>query len=447
MTEYTDDQRLSLLLDEAKKHGATAADAGLGRSVTLSVGQRLGVLETLERAESAAIGLRVLVGQQQASITSSDLNEAALRDLAARAVAMARAVPEDPYIGLAAPDQLAVTIPDVDACDPDEPSAAALRDAVAAAEDAARAVPGITNSEGAEAGYSRTIMRFAGTNGLSRVTERSGSSLSVSVLAGDNDTGMERDYDYDSAVYWADLRAPHTIGTEAAERTVKRLGGTQERTGTFPVVFDPRVARSLLGHLSSAINGASVARGTSFLKDMLGKPVFAPGITITEDPHRPRGLRSRPVDGEGLATHRRALIEDGVLTTWLLDLRSAKKLAMEPTGHAVRGLGGSPSPGASNLWLEPGTRAPAAMISAITQGFYVTELIGHGVNGVTGDYSRGAAGYWIKNGTLAHPVTEMTIAGNLKTMFARLEPASDLTIRYGSDSPTVLIDGMTVAGA
>jgi PmbA protein len=437
---------LSDLVAAARKAGADAADAVLIDSASLSVGMRLGALERLERAESGDVGLRVLIGRRQAFVSSSDRSKAALAELVGRAVAMARAVPEDPYCGLADPADLARDFPDLDVCDPGEPSAERLIGMVRAAEDAARAVPGVTNSEGAEAGWGRSGVAIVASNGFAHSYAVTSSSVSVSVLAGDNASGMERDYDYSSAVFLADLREPEEIGHEAGRRAVRRLGARKVATRQVPVIYDPRVARGLVSSLAGAVNGAGVARGTSFLKDRLGKPVFGRGVRIVDDPHRLRGLRSRPCDGEGIATRRLAVVEDGVLATWLLDLRSARQLGMRSTGHASRGTSSPPSPSASNLYLEAGHVTPAEMIHDVPEGFYVTDLSGQGVNGVTGDYSRGASGFWIKGGELAFPVNEVTVAGNLKDMFLNLTPASDLELRHGIDAPTCRIDGLTVAG-
>ncbi|CAA7614088.1 Protein PmbA [Candidatus Terasakiella magnetica] len=434
------------LVARARKAGAEAADAVLIDSVSLSVGMRLGKLERLERAEAGDIGLRVLIGKRQAFVSSSDRSPKALNDAVERAIAMARIVPEDPWCGLADPDQLAQSFPDLDVFDPTEPAAEILIDMARRAEDCARAVPGITNSEGADAGWGRSGVAIVASNGFSHAYSVTNSSLSASVLAGDTTQGMERDYDYTSAVHFADLRAAEEVGAEAGRRAVRRLGARKMATCQVPVILDPRVARGLLGSLSGAINGAGVARGTSFLKDKLGQRVFAAGVQVIDDPHRRRGLRSRPCDGEGVATARRSVIEDGILTTWLLDLRSARQLGLRSTGHASRGTGSPPSPSASNFYLAAGHLTPAEMIHDIPEGFYVTELFGQGVNGVTGDYSRGAAGFWISGGELAFPVSEVTVAGNLKEMFLNLTPASDLTLLHGIDSPTVRIDGLTVAG-
>lgn len=437
---------LNDLVADARKAGAEAADAVLIDSASLSVGMRLGALERLERAESGDVGLRVLIGRRQAFVSSSDRSKAALAELVSRAMAMARSIPEDPYCGLADPGDLARTFPELDVCDPDEPSAETLIHMVRAAEDAARSVSGVTNSEGAEAGWGRSGVAIVASNGFSHAYSVTSSSLSVSVLAGSGERGMERDYDYSSAVFLSDLRAAEEIGHEAGRRAVHRLGARKVQTRQVPVIYDPRVARGLLSSLAGAINGAGVARGTSFLKDKLGQAIFARGIRVMDDPHRMRGLRSRPCDGEGITTQPRAVIEDGVLTTWLLDLRSARQLGLKSTGHASRGTSSPPSPSASNFYLEAGHITPAEMIHDISEGFYVTELSGQGVNGVTGDYSRGASGFWIKGGELAFPVNEVTVAGNLKEMFLNLIPASDLTLLHGIDAPTCRIDGLMVAG-
>jgi PmbA protein len=439
-------QILEDLLKRAKANGAQAADCLLVRNTSLDVAQRLGKREKLERSEAQDLGLRVFVGKRQAIVSTSDLEPRMLDELAERAVAMARAVPEDEFCGLADPELLSKIPVALELEDTREPGEAELTEMIARAEDAARAVPGVTNSEGAEAGWGRVEVALAASNGFRGSYGGTRWGLSVSVLAGEG-TAMERDYDYASAVFGGDLPAPETIGKSAGERAVRRLNPRKPKTAKVPIIYDPRVANGLISHFAGAINGASIARGTSFLKDKMGQQIFARGIRIIDDPHRPRGLRSKPFDGEGVANRRRALIEDGVLTSWLLDCRSARQLGLTTTGHATRGTSGPPSPSATNLYLEPGKMTPDELMSDIKQGFYVTELIGHGINGVTGDYSRGAAGYWIENGKLAYPVSEVTVAGNLKEMFQNLTPANDLTFRYGTDSPTVRIEGMTLAGA
>ena len=433
------------LIRKARTAGADAADAVLFHSAALSHAQRLGALERLERAESRDLGLRVLIGKRQAVVSSTDVAASALDELVERAVAMARTVPEDPYCGLAEPEQLAHEPPALDICDTAEPAPEVLIERAKACEDAARAVAGVTNSEGAEAGWSLSRVTLAGSNGFSGGYATSRQSLGVAVLAGEG-LGMERDYDFSSTTYGADLEDAAEVGRRAGERAVKRLGARKPDTGKVPVIYDPRVAGGLLRHLAGAISGPSVARGTSFLKDKMDERIFAEGITIVDDPHRPRGLRSKPFDGEGVANGRRDIVADGRLTTWILSLSSARQLGLASTGHAARGTSGPPSPSTTNLYMEPGPLAPAELMADIGSGFYVTEMMGMGVNGVTGDYSRGAAGFWIENGELAYPVSEVTVAGNLKEMFANLTPASDLEFRYGTDAPTIRVEGMTVAG-
>ena len=433
------------LIGLARSAGADAADAVFVDGTSLSKTVRLGEPEHLERSEGRDVGLRVFIGKRQAMVSSSDTSPDALKELSSRAVAMARAVPEDPYCGLADPEMLAGDVPDLESCDNFEPDADHLSDLATRAEEAAMAVPGVTNSEGGSAGWGRNTVAMAASNGFARAYSNSSHSLSASVLAGEG-TDMERDYDYTAAVFAADMESPEAIGKSAGEKAVRRLNPKKVETADVPVIFDPRVSKSLIGHLSSAINGASIARGTSFLKDKMGERIFPAGVNIVDDPLRRRGLKSRPFDGEGIATRRSLPVEDGVLKTWFLDLRSARQLGLETTGHAARGTSSPPSPSSSNLYLEAGAMSPEELMRDIGQGLYVNELIGFGINGVTGDYSRGASGFWIENGEIAFPVSEVTIAGNLNQMFANLSAADDLTFRYGLDAPTVRIDGMTVAG-
>jgi PmbA protein len=438
--------RLADLVAAAKRAGADAADALLVQNASLSVSRRLGRIEQLERAEGFDLGLRVFVGKRQAIVSSTDPDPKGFATLAERAVAMARVVPEDPFGGL--PDHFDPPRDPgpLDLFDPTEPTAEQLIERAAAAEDAALAVKGITNSEGADAGWGRVRIALAMSNGFAGGYTRSSHSLSCTALAGSG-TAMERDYEWSSVVHLADLDDPATIGRRAAEKTLARLNPVRAKTARIPVIYDPRVSASLIGHLTSAINGAAVTRGTSFLRDAMGTQVLAKGLTIRDDPTRRRGLRSRPFDGEGMAGAPRALVDDGMLTTWVLDWRSARQLGLASTGHASRGTGGPPGPATTNLWLEPGSVTPGALMADIAEGLYVTDLIGMGVNGVTGDYSRGAAGFMIRNGQLAEAVSEITIAGNLKQMFLAMVAANDLTFRRGSDAPTIRVDGMTLAGA
>ncbi len=434
------------LITRARKQGADAADALIVHSVGISHAQRLGKIEKLEREESQDLGLRVLIGKKQAMVSSTDFDAGTLDELVDRAISMARTVPDDPYCGLAEPEQLATTIPDLDIADLAEPSADTLVERARACEDTARAVTGITNSEGAEAGWSLSRIRLAASNGFTGGYDLSQHAISTEVIAGEG-TGMEGDYDYSISVHGEDLDSSEEVGRRAGDRAVRRLNPRRPATGQVPIIFDPRVAGSLVRHCIGAISGTAIARGTSFLKDHLDKAVFKSNITIVDDPHRRRGLRSKPFDGEGLANSKRSLIDKGVLTTWLLDLASARQLGLQSTGHAARGTSGPPGPSATNLYLEPGTLSPEELMSDITSGLYLTDLLGMGVNQITGDYSRGAAGYWIENGKPAYPVSELTIAGNLKDMFMQLTPASDLVFRFGTDAPTLRVDGMTVASS
>ena len=443
------DQALDLLTDliaRAKRAGADQADGVLFEGISISHAQRLGEIEKLERSEGYDLGLRVLIGKRQAIVSSNDRTASALDLLVERAVAMARVVPEDEFCGIADPSEIARTWPALDMVDPDEPAASVLIDRAARAEATARAVTGVTNSNGAEASWSYSRVALAASNGFAGGYAGSGHGVSVSVIAGTGD-GMEGEYDYSSAVYGADLDDPDRVGQRAGERAVRRIGARKMPTAKVPVVYDPRVASGLVGHLAGAISGPSIARKTSFLKDKLGQSLFPAAINIIDDPHRPRGHRSKPFDGEGIANQRRALIEDGVLTTWLLDLRSARQLGLKTTGHASRGTSGPPGPSTTNLYLAAGSVTPEALIADIESGLYVTSLMGQGVNGVTGDYSRGAAGFWIETGKIAFPVTEITVAGNLIDMFRNLTAANDLEFRGGVNAPTLRVDGMTVAGA
>lgn len=436
---------LSDLIARARRAGADAADAVFAQGTSISHARRLGKLEKLERAEGQDLGLRVFVGKQQAIVSSSDRSAAAIDELVQRAIDMARAAPEDPYCGIADPAELARSLPDLDLDDPVEPATDALVERARVAEETALAVKGITNSEGAEANWGRSIVALAASNGFAASYGRSSHTVSVAVIAGEG-TGMERDYDYSSSLHGADLESPALVGRRAAERTLKRLNPRKVATTKVPVVLDPRVSGGMLRHLAGAINGVAIARGTSFLKGKLGQSIFPASVTIVDDPFRNRGLASKPVDGEGVAPMRRAIVDKGVLTTWLLDLRSARQLGLKTTGHAARGTTAPPSPSPTNLYLEPGASPPDALIGAIKNGLYITEFIGMGINSVTGDYSRGASGFWIGNGALTYPVSEITVAGNLVDMFAHVTAASDLAFRYGVDAPTLRIDGLTVAG-
>lgn len=434
------------LVERARKAGADAADAVYGASSAEGIQVRLGKLEDVERSESEHIALRVFVGRRSASIGSSDLSGAALGELAARAIDMARAAPEDAYAGLAPEELLAhAPWPDLDLSDSHEPSPEALRDKAREAEDAARAIAGVTNSDGASASAGRGTVALATSHGFAGAYSSTSHSISASVVAGESG-GKQRDHAWRQAHHAADLPPAARIGAEAGKRTVARLDPGRIKGGAMPVVLDPRVAGTLVSHLVGAISGPAITRRSSFLLDRLGDRIFAPGIRIHDDPLARRGLRSRPFDGEGLATSARDLIADGRLTGWLLDSASARQLGGVPTGHAARGGGGAPSVSVGNLHLAAGAQTPAELMADIKEGVYVTELIGHGVNPVTGDYSRGASGFRIVNGELAGPIAEFTVAGNLVAMFAQLTPANDLEWYRAINAPTLRIDGMTVAG-
>ncbi len=439
-------ERAHDIVRRATAAGADAADAVFAAHASTDVSVRLGKLEDVGRSEGEDLGLRVFVGRRSASVSTSDLSSAAMDALVERAVAMAREAPEDRWAGLAPKERLLHgAAPLLDLADHAEVTPQALRDAAMAAEDAARAVAGVTNSEGGGASASSSVWALATSHGFAGAYATTGYGLSASVIAGEG-AGMQRDYAHHSSRHHARLDAPETIGRTAGERAVARLNPARVASGAMPVVFDPRVGASLIGHLISAIAGSAITRRTSFLLDAMGTQVFASGIAIQDDPQRPHGLRSRPFDGEGLPVGPTAIVSDGMLETWLLDSASARQLGLEPTGHAARGIAGAPGVSSSNLYMEAGKLPVETLIGDIVHGVYITELIGQGVNPVTGDYSRGAAGFLIENGEITRPVAELTIAGNLKQMYAQLTPANDLVFRYGVNVPTLRVDGMTVAG-
>ncbi len=434
------------LVNQATKAGADAADAVYACEASTEVSVRLGNLEDVARSEGEEIGLRVFLGPKSATISSSSMNPAILTDLVGRALDMAREAPDDEYAGLAPENMLmGGDLPNLDIDDGGDPDPASLKQRALECEDAARAIPGITNSEGAGASASRTIFGLATSHGFAGAKCASGYGISTAVLAGEGDH-KERDYDYRSARYESDLDAPAMVGKRAGERAVRRLNPQMVKSGAMPVVLDPRVGASLISHLVGAIAGASIARRTSFLLDALETQLFDGGLSIIDDPHRPRGLSSRAFDAEGLPTARRAVVDKGILTGWLMESASARQLGLKPTGHASRGVSGAPGVSASNLHLEGGSGSVDELIADIEQGVFVHELAGQGVNMVTGDYSRGAAGLRIENGEITEAISEFTIAGNLKDMFRNMRGAGDLEFIYGTNVPTLRIDGMTVAG-
>ncbi|MFT6008353.1 MAG: PmbA protein [Parasphingorhabdus sp.] len=438
--------RADALISQAKKAGADAADAIYVCDAATQVQMRLGNLEDVERSEGEEIGLRVFVGKRSATVSSSDMDPQILSALVGRALDMAREAPEDQYAGLAPEELLLKTEPHaIEGDDGQDPDPEFLRELALKAEDAARAVEGVTNSEGGGASAGRSIVALATSHGFSGAYSTSGYSLSASVIAGAGD-GMERDYAYDSVRFLEDLDDPEKIGREAGERAVSRLGPVSFKSGAMPVVYDPRVGNSLLGHFISAIAGSSIARKTSFLLDALDTQVFDSALTVIDCPHRKRGLRSKAFDGEGLPTSKTKLIDNGRLTQWIMESASARQLGLQPTGHASRGVGGAPGVSVTNLHMGNGSISQAELIKDIKHGVFITELIGMGVNPVTGDYSRGAGGFLITDGEIGPPVSEITIAGNLKDMFKSLIAANDLEYRYSVNVPSLRTDSMTVAG-
>jgi PmbA protein len=437
------------LLAAAKRAGADAADAIALGGTSVSIDVRAGALEQAERSEGTDLGLRVFVGRRQANVSASDTRPETLAEMAERAVAMAREAPEDPYAGLADPDQLARD-PDIAAlelCDPAaEPDPQALQDDALKAEAAAMAVEGVTQVQGAHAGYGHTDIWLAATNGFSGGYSRTQRSLSAVAIAGTG-TGMERDHDGDSRIFQADLRDAVDIGRTAGERAVAALGARKPPTGRYPVVFDERISSSVIGHLLVAANGSSIARGSSWLRDALGQQVLPAGLSLIEDPHRPRVTASRPFDAEGLPTARRAIVENGVLTGWTLDLATGRKLGMPSTGNAARGTSSPPSPTAWNVAMTQGEQTREDLLREMGTGLLITSMIGATINPNTGDYSRGASGFWIENGEIAYPVNECTVAGNLRDMLMTLVPANDARPWLSRVVPSLLVEGITLAGS
>lgn len=435
--------QVAALVEAAKKAGADAADAVAVRGRSTSVSVRLGKVESTNSSEGDDVSLRVFVGRRVASVSATASSDPAA--LAERAVAMAKVSPEDPYQGLADADLLAKTIRDLDLYDTTAVSADELRESALAAEAAALAVPGVTNSGGSGASAGLGGLVLATSHGFVGHYLGSRFGRSASVIAGQG-TGMERDYDYSSRPHFADLDSAEEIGRKAGERVVRRLNPRKAKTGPVDVVFDPRVARGIAGHLAGAINGASVARKTSFLRDRMGQQVASAAITVTDEPALMRGQASRPFDGEGIAGEKLLMVEKGVLNHWFLSTSAARELGLQTNGRGARS-GSSVSPSSTNLAIETGEKSPEDIIRSLKTGFYVTEVFGQGVDMITGEYSRGASGLWIENGELTHPVAEVTIASNLKDMFLRMVPASDLDRNYATASPTLLIEGMTLAGS
>jgi PmbA protein len=429
----------------AKASGASAADAMLITSRDLNASIRNGAPETIEQSESTGLGLRVFIGQQTATLSTSDLSKSAVERLVEQAIAIAKAAPADPHTALADVALLAQQLPDLDLFDSREPSMQELQVIARTCEAAGKAHAGITNSEGADASWGAHHVGLFTSHGVHAEYQASYSSLSLSLIAGTGDA-MQRDYAYGTRRFMGDLPSPEAIGNDAATRTLRRMQPRKIASAHMPVIFEPRVGKQLLGALAGAISGAAVARGTSFLKQDLGKAIFAKGITIIDDPLMVRGLASHPCDGEGVATKKMEMVSNGVLNSWFLDTRSANQLGMKTTGHASRGLSSAPHPSASNLYMAAGKLSPQAMLKECSKALYITETFGHGVNLITGDYSQGASGFMIENGEKTYPVSEITIAGNLRDMFLGLEAANDLSFDYGFNTPTLRVANMAIAG-
>lgn len=437
------------MLDAAKAAGADQADAMVSQGASISIDVRNGSLEHAERSEGVDIGLRVFVGQRSAIVSGSDVRPATIATMAERAVAMAKEAPEDPYSRLAHGAELSLEHAQLDLEMADaspEPTAAALEEAARRAEAAAMAVQGVTQMDAAGAGYSSSNVFLATSNGFSGGVAYTGRSTSAVAIAGTG-TGMERDYDADTRIFQSDLRSPEEIGTQAGQRAVERLHPQKPKTGSYPIIFDERISSSLIGHLLAATNGAMIARGSSWAKDLLGEQILPAGLSLIEDPHRARVNGSRAFDGEGLATSKRTIVDNGVLTGWTLDLASAQKLGLQSTGNATRGVSSAPSPSSWNVALTQGQKTKQDLIRDMGRGLLITSMIGSTINPNTGDYSRGASGFWIENGEIAYPVSELTVAGNLRDMLRRIIPANDARTHLSRVVPSLLIEGMTLAGS
>jgi PmbA protein len=443
MTDYTD--FVSYLIDTAKKEGAEIVEVINVAASSISAQTRLGKLEHYESSESLGFGLRVIIGNKQSIVSSSDYNLASVNPLIKRAVDMAQVALADPFLTVSTTEQYVNSCPDLEIFDASEPSKEWLIDTALATEQAALDQENVTNSEGASASHSHSEKIFATSNGFFKSYQSSYNNISMSAVAG-KDADMQTDYYYSSARFVKDLEKPNFIGAQAGRLTAAKLYPKKLATSKMPVIFDPRVAQSLLANFANSINGASIARGTSFLKDGLHQQIFNKNINIVDDPHISKGLSSRPFDGEGVAGRKLTLVKDGVLQSWVLDLRSAKQLSMVTTGHAARGLSSPPHPSVSNLYIEKGSCSKEDLMQDIKEGLYVTDLFGMGINPITGDYSQGASGFKIENGAITYPVSEITIADNLRVMFQKIIAANDLVFKYGINSPTLRVDNMTIAG-
>lgn len=433
------------IIDKAKKLGATDADAVIINSLSIDAEVRLSNVVSIERSENIALGIRVLINGQQAMVSTSDLNKKSIDEVLHRAISMAKVTPSNPHAFLATQEQLADKIMDLNLYDNNEPTAENLIERAKETESFALSDNLVTNSNGAQASYAASKLYFAASNGFAQSYSTSGSSLSVSVIAG-KDENMQRDYAYSSAIFTKDLKTPEEIGKEAAKRAVDKLLPKKLATSEMAVIFEPRTARRLLAAFASSINGSAISRGTSFLVNTIGQQIFNNNINIIDDPFIMKAFASRPFDAEGLLGKKRNIIEQGILQHYFLDLQTASKLKMQSTGHATRGIATAPVPSCSNLYIESGTVSLQEMIKSIKKGLLITEIFGHGANIITGDYSQGASGFYIENGEITYPVSEITIASNLKSMFSQVIPADDLKFEASINSPSLLIEKMTIAG-
>lgn len=437
------------LLDVAKSAGAQAADVVLFSSESRSIEVRDQALEHAESEEALELGLRVLMGQKQAMVSISDSSDEALAEMAARAVVMANLAPDDPYIGLAEPDLLSDVrnAQGLDLSDPEPaPSAQMLEDIARRLEAASLDVPGVSKNDGAGASVYRADVHLANSNGFAGGYGLSQFSTSASAISGDG-LEMESDYAFEARTHFADLPAPEVVGRLAGTRAVERAGARKPPTGAYPVLYDERIASSLIGHLLSAVNGASIARGSSWLRDAMGETVLPASLSITEDPFRPRVFGSRPFDAEGLRKTRSDIVKDGVLQRWTLDLATSRQLGLESTANASRSPGGAPSPSLTNIALTQGTASRAELLAEMGTGLLITSMIGSTINATTGDYSRGAAGFWVEKGEITYPVNECTVAGNLRDMLMTLTPANDARTHLSRVVPSLRVEGLTIAGA
>jgi PmbA protein len=432
------------VIDKTKKQGANVVEVMMGDSASTSADIRNGKIDQFERSESKGFGIRAIAGDRQAVVYSSDFSDMAVDTLISKLGSMLKVLPADPYIAYNSKD-FVKNIIDIDKFDSFEPTPQQLIDIATECAESAMSVKGVTNSDGANCSHSRGKTYIVSSEGFAHSYESTSSAISASAIAG-TENGMETDYDYDSKAYFSDLLTPQEIGKKAGERAVEKLNPVKIKSGKLPIIFDPRVSNGYLYILASAINGSAIARGTSFLKDKMGEDLFPKGFNVYDDPHILRGPRSKPFDGEGHENNKLTIIEDGRLKQWILDLSTAKRLGLTTNGRAARGMASIPNPSCTNLYFAPGKISPNDLIKSVKKGIYVNDLIGSGANIVSGDYSEGASGFMIEDGELTFPVSEITIAGKFLDMFKNMTLANDLTHKYGIDSPTMMIDGMTIAG-